>query len=271
MREAEAKYLRGENEPLAGSILISTSRYLNNPLFRDMYAQMGLKKDGYDLPAAYLVPDIGRAWREVTEPSKVQLAVDKEKAANPSFRAFCEKRFVSNLTIDNLTRYKEGTLGWEVCTFMKKTGFDLDFMFKGDPATDFDYLNKREVQNHDISHMVTGLDPSPVGEIALAVCNLIANQRYFSPELAFERNKSQVFLISTSIMRTGLHYPEVMPAMLEAIAIGQEMGKKLKLPLAMVEFESFFDKSIEETREALGIEGAPPNGVWEWTYDAARG
>lgn len=271
MSEAEAKYLKGENEPIAGSVLISTSKYLNNPLFRDMYAQMGLKRDGMDLPAAYLMPDVGRALREVAEPAKIQAAVEQEKASNAAFRAFCDKRFVSNLKIDNLSHYKEGTLGWEVFAFMKRTGFDLDFMFKGDPATDFDYLNKREVQNHDISHMVTGLDPSPVGEIALAACNLIVNQRFFSPEVAFERNKSLVFIISTSTMRTGLHYPKVMPAMLEGIAIGQEMGKQLKLPLAMVEFESFFDKSIEETREALGIRNAPPKDCWEWTFDAARG
>ena len=52
----EADYLKGANEPLAGSILISNSRYLNNPRFRDIYAQMGLKRNGHDLPAAYLVP-----------------------------------------------------------------------------------------------------------------------------------------------------------------------------------------------------------------------
>ena len=63
--EAEADYLRGGNEPLRSSILTSNSDYLNNPRFRDVYAQMGLKKDGHDLPGAYLIPDINRAFAEV--------------------------------------------------------------------------------------------------------------------------------------------------------------------------------------------------------------
>lgn len=48
----EAEYLMGTVEPATSSVLTSNSKYLNSPLFRAVYAQMGLKRDGHDLPDA---------------------------------------------------------------------------------------------------------------------------------------------------------------------------------------------------------------------------
>lgn len=67
IKGAEAAYLMGTAAPAAGSVLTSTSRYLNNPRFRDVYAQMGLKRDGHDLPPAYLIPEVNRAVAEETD------------------------------------------------------------------------------------------------------------------------------------------------------------------------------------------------------------
>jgi hypothetical protein len=39
----------------------------------------------------------------------------------------------------------------------------------------------------------------------------------------------------------------------------------------MVKWEDYFDLPIVEVREALGITEAPPDGHWEWTYEAATG
>jgi len=271
MDAAEARYLKGDREPATSSVLISSSKYLNNPLFRDVYAQMGLKRDGHDLPAAYLIPELNDAFNELTDFSRVFELLAEEKARLPEFAAFIEAGFISTLTAESLAHHAPGTLGAQVREFIVRTGFDVDFMFKGQPANDFIYLNKREVQGHDIAHMVTGLDPSPVGEIALAACNMVSNSAYFAPEFSIERNKHAAFITSTSLMRAALHYPRTLPAFLEGIAIGQRMGAKLKRPLVMVKWEDYFDLPIHEVRETLGITDAPPDGHWEWTYEATTG
>jgi ubiquinone biosynthesis protein Coq4 len=271
MDALEALYLKGDKPPATSSVLTSSSRYLNHPLLRDVYAQMGLKRDGWDLPTAWLIPEVNQAFEELTDMSRVLELLAGEKARNAEFAAFIDDRFISNLSVETLAQYPDETLGGQVRAFIQRTGFDIDFMFKGPPANDFVYLIKREVQGHDIAHMVTGLDPSPVGEIALAACNMVANSRYFSPEFAVERNKHGAFITSTSLMRTALHYPAVLEAMLEGIAIGQRMGAKMEKPLVMVKWEDYFHLTVPEARAALGIEDPPADGVWEWTYEAARG
>jgi len=271
MDTVEARYLKGDREPATSSVLVSSSKYLNNPLFRDVYAQMGLKRDGLDLPLAYLVPEMNQAFNECTDFTRVFTLLEAEKSANPEFAAFLNARFISDLTPESLGHHPAGTLGAEVRDFIIRTGFDIDFMFKGQPANDFIYLNKREVQGHDIAHMVTGLNPSPVGEIALAACNMVSNGNYFAPEFSVERNKHNAFITSTQIMRTALHYPAVLPTLLEAIAAGQRIGAKLKNPLVMIKWEDYFDLEIPQIREILGIEDAPPDNAWDWTFDALRG
>jgi len=59
-------------------------------------------------------------------------------------------------------------------------------------------------------------------------------------------------------------------AILEASALGVEMAKRLKTPILMARWEDYFDWPLEEIRAHFGIEGAPPEGAWDWTYDAVR-
>jgi ubiquinone biosynthesis protein Coq4 len=270
-RMDEAKYLRGAQEPALSSVLISSSKYLNDPLFRDLYAQMGLKRDGRDLPPAYLVPDLQRAFDEVTDWGRVAELVEQEKRRLPEFAAWLEARFLSNLTAENTRDYPAGTLGARVHAFIADSGMQIDFMFLGEAKTDLEYLNKRRVQVHDIEHMVTGLDPSPVGETGLIVAHTIANCRYFSEELAAELNRFGLFLVSTGLMRKGLHYPSVVPAYIEAIARGRALGERQARPLFMIRWEDHLHKPIAQIRAEFGFQDGPPEGSWDWTYEAARG
>lgn len=269
--EAEARYLMGEAEPVTSSILVSSSIYLNNPRFRDVYAQMGLKRDGRDLPSAYLVPEVQRAFVEVTEPGLAERLLAEERLAKPDLDLWLGARFVSRFDAESLKGFKAGTLGAELHEFIAASGMDVDFMFKDEASTDLDYLNKRRVQVHDIEHMVTGLDPSPVGEAALIVANIVANEKYFGTALAAELNRFGVFLLSTGLMRAGLHYPRVLPAYLEGIARGRALGERQQRPLFMVRWEDYLDWSIEDIRREFGFEDGPPKGHWDWTNEAARG
>jgi hypothetical protein len=54
--EAEARYMQGTRAPATSSVLISNSRYLNSPAYRDVFAQSALRRHGHDLPPTYLIP-----------------------------------------------------------------------------------------------------------------------------------------------------------------------------------------------------------------------
>lgn len=267
----DADYLKGENEPLAGSILTSTSRFLNNPRFRDVYAQMGLKRDGHDLPGAYLIPEVNRAVSEEIDTERLGVLLEQERQRLPEFAAWLDRRFVSNWNETDLSGCAEGTLGAMIRGFIEESGMDIDFMFRGTPTNDFEYLLKRRVQNHDIEHMVTGLDPSPVGEIALIIANSVACYNYFIPEFAGLLSFQPLFLASTSLMRSNCHYPDVVPAMIEGFALGHAVGSKQRVPFFMICWEDWINASLPEIRSHFHFEDGPAVGHWDWVHAAAKG
>lgn len=269
--DTEADYLRGGKEPLRSSVLTSNSDYLNNPRFRDVFAQMGLKKDGHDLPAAYLIPDVSRAFAEVTDGARLFALLQEEKARIPEFAEWLDARYTSRFTAENLSGYAPGTLGARMHDFVASSGMDIDFMFLGEAENDYDYLNKRRIQNHDIEHMVTGLDPSPVGEVALIVAHTVMASNYFSEPFASEVNRFGMFLTSTGLMRLACHYGHVVPAYLEGIALGRALGEKQKRPLFMVRWEDYLDWTIADIREEFHFEDGPDEGHWTWTFEASTG
>lgn len=267
----EAAYLMGAAEPATSSVLISNSKYLNSPLFRDVYAQMGLKRDGHDLPDAYLIPALSRAMGDVVDPVGIDVLLAAEREHLPEFAAWLDERFVSNFTVDQVAGCAEGTLGARIRAFISDSGYAIDFMFKGEPRSDYEFLVKRRAQNHDIEHMVTGLCPSQVGEIALIVANTIANANYFSTEFAHQLNLYGTVLMSTSLSRSGLHYPETLPAMLEGFSRGYALGSKQKKPLFMIRWEDHLDRPMTEIRREFGFEDGPEPGYWDWIFQAFKG
>lgn len=271
MPQDEAAYLMGSAEPVTSSVLISNSKYLNNPYFRDVYAQFGLKRDGHDLPDAYLIPQLTKAMGEVVDYGRVLMLLEQERARLPEFAAWLDARFVSNFTAEQTAGCAPGTLGARVHDFIAKSGYTIDFLFKDEPKSDYEYLLKRRGQNHDIEHMVTGLCPSQVGEIGLIAANTISVANYFSEEFAKELNLYGTILMSTSISRCGLHYPKAMPALLEAISRGYALGAKQKKPLFMVRWEDYLDWRMEDIRAEFHFEDGPPPGYWDWVFQTFKG
>lgn len=265
----DGQYLKGGGKPALSSILISTSPYLNNPRFRDVYAQMGLKRDDPDLPSAYLIPEVQRAFDEMEEPGLLENLISEARRDCPDFSQWLDRRHVSRFNAQELSDHKAGTLGAEIRKFMTESGMEIDFMFRAPAETDVDYLNKRRVQVHDIEHIVTGFDPSPVGEIALIIANITANERYFGSLTAAELNRFGTFLVSTNLMRAGLHYPPLVDAYFEGIALGRVLGRRQQRPMFMIYWEEFLDWPVSEIRTHFGFNEAPPPGYWAWTCNSA--
>lgn len=271
--QSESDYLKGHSKPLTteSSVLISSSKYLNSARLRDVVAQEMLRKWGHDVPPAFLVPETMQAFMELIDYPKLFGLFEAEKASKPQFKEWLDTRFISNIKAEDVADCKPGTLGSSIHDFITKSGLTLDFQFRFEPSNDFEYFHKRFSQGHDIQHMATGMGVDPVGETALIVLNTQSYFKYFGSDFAGEMNVISTFLTSCNLMRASLHYPKALPAMIEAIRIGAEMGDKLKQPLFFVKWEDYFHNTIAEIREDLNLVGAPREGLWDWTLDYMRG
>lgn len=269
----DREYMEGKARPLSeyGSVLMTSSRFLNSARMRDVYAQEGLRKDGLDVPATYMVHQAAMAIAELTDNDEIERLVAVEKAKNSEFAAWLDNRSLSNFTLDDLKDFAPNTLGGIVYDYLYTNGFDLNHSKRGlVPTTDYTFLAKQKVVSHDIEHIVSGLGPNLIGEHALIACNLKCNYDYFSPELACELTRMSGFLMSTGVMKINLHTPHLMGEYLRAVAIGVEMAEGMKRPLLITDWRTYLDWTIDDIRKDLNILNAQPPGTWEWTNEASR-
>ena len=270
LNEAEARYMRGGKEPVTSSVLISNSKYLNNPYYRDTFAQMALRRHGHDLPEPYLIPNMIKAVAEVKDVPEFIRLIAEEREKKPEFAAWLDARRTTSYNVEMLRDYPAGTLGATIRAFLEQGGMNMEFMMNGEAKTDLDYIVKRRTANHDIEHMVTGFGPNQLGEEALALCNVTSTAAYFTPALAQHFSEFPVFVSVCSYKRVSLHYPAAMPAYLESMRQGIAAGQALKKPMFMVQWEDYLDWQVEDIATDLGITRGPGAG-WDWSLQACSG
>jgi len=265
MTPAEAAYMRGERPAVEGSLPMSTSRFLNSPLFVHAFSRMALRKMGDDIAVTYDIPDMSRAIDDVADYAEWAKLIEVEKRKKPDFAAWLEERRTTQYDPRTMGHYADGTLGAAIRDFMISSGYDLEFMDKGmQPANDLEYLMKRAGECHDIQHMVTGFGPNIAGEHALIMMNVTSNALYFSPDLAAYISRSPYFLASANLMRSSLHYPAGMPRLLEATQLGIEAGRALRKPLHIINWEEYLDWQMADIAADLGFTRGPGQ---EWAAD----
>jgi len=268
--KSESGYMQGSKEPVTSSVLISNSKYLNNPYYRDAFTQMALRRHGHDLPETYMVPAMIKAITEVKDIGEFFQLLTAEKEKNQEFGAWLDARRITSYTPEMLKDHGPGTLGAAIHDFLAQGDMSMEFMLQGVPSNDLEYLIKRRVMNHDIEHLVTGFGPNQLGEEALAICNVTAASKYFTPALAQHINDYNVFVSVCSYKRVSLHYPAAMPDYLNAMRLGITAGQALKKPLFMVDWEDYLDRQIDDIVAELGITRGPGAG-WNWSTQACTG
>ena len=265
----EARYMRGAADPVTSSVLISNSKYLNNPYYRDAFAQFALRRHGHDLPETYLIPNMVRALSECRDDAEFAALVEAEKVKFPAFAAWLAERLHTDYDPAHMQHHKDGTLGASIRDFMTKSGMEMQFMMKGMPVkTDLDYIKKRRVSHHDIEHMVTGFGPNELGEQALSIMNVASASAAFSPKLAQYLSEANTWVTATSYYRVSLHAPQLMPHMLEAMRVGTAAGQAIRTPMMMVRWEDYLDWPVEDICGDLGFQRGP-GAAWDWSRDAA--
>jgi len=263
-------YMQGDKLPQTSSVLISNSKYLNNPFYREAYVTQALRRHGHDLPPTYMVPLMVRAFEETTDFRRMAQLLAEEKVKNPAFGAWLDERRHSAYRRDDMAKYAPGTLGHEIWAFLG-TGFDMEFAGKAKAEmSDLEYLIFRRGSLHDIEHMVTGFGPNAAGENALSMTNVAADANYFTPELAQMFSQANVWITSTGYNRAALHYHHVLPTYLNAMQQGIAAGLALSQPLFLNQWEDYLDWSFEDIAAHLGFTRGP-GAAWDWTTDATNG
>ncbi len=269
MTAEEAAYMRGDQKPVAGSVPMSTSKYLNSPLFVHAYATMGLRRMGPDVPITYDIPTMSRALADVADYAEAARLLQEEKAINPVLAAWLDRRRPLDIRPEAVADCAEGTFGAELRAFMTK-GYKVDFVHNFEARNDLEYLMKMIGHTHDIQHIVTGFGPNHAGEHALALMNVASAYNKLTPELAGFICAANQFVSWALLTRVSLHYRDAMPIVLEATRQGIVAGQSLAALLFMIDWDSYYDWPLDTLAAHLGIERGPGD-AWDYTEALCTG
>jgi ubiquinone biosynthesis protein COQ4 len=262
---AEREYFNGRIRKVEtdSSVLVSSSKYLNNSELRALIAQEMLRRNGPDLPNTAFIPEVAQIIMSLEDMPRVVGLFEQEKARLPKFKEWCDKRQLADFTKEEVKDCAPGTLGEALYDFMANSGYELDIFYREvQVVNDFTYYLRQTALTHDIEHMISGFGPNHGGEVALINANMHAKARYFHPELAAFFNRIGAYLKAKTIMKDNLFYAEAFTLNLEAEYRGAEQGRNWAYPMMLAPWREWTDWQISDIREELGISPVPPEGLW---------
>lgn len=240
------------------SVLVSSSRYLNNVRMRDWIATHFLRRNGHDRPTPSDNVELKKALAEIRDDAHVQDLFERERKINPALDRWLGERFMSTFTLDDLKQYAPDTLGGIFHSTMMDRGFDYNLEADRAPKSHYDFFWARHLQTHDLEHILCGGAFDQMGEMVIHWVNLTNFFEHLSPELASEMANKLLFAGVRFVMRSMLHYPETWRTATNAMSRGMSVGKASG-PIFMLKYEDAFHLPLEQAREKLGIRGLGPD------------
>lgn len=143
--------------------------------------------------------------------------------------------------LEQLLQYPTDSLGYLYASTLEQSGFeriDPEIVINSDTA----YIEYRWQQTHDIWHLITGFNASPIEEIGL--------QGFY---LAQSRLPLASMLIANALISTTLLTPEDLPQLLKTIEKGWMMGLQAK-PLFAQKWEEAWEKPLSQWQTELNIQ-----------------
>jgi len=169
--------------------------------------------------------------------------------ANPIADAMLETRYLSPTPdVAFLATLADGTLGREFARYL--TDNDLDPKLLRESAfieahnargEDVGYLAERGFQLHDMFHVLTGFDTTPLGEV-----------RVVSFTVAQTPAPYPAMIIASRPLQMVLYRPALLPAVMDAITEGWALGRRAK-PLMNVQWEECWERPLAELRREYGL------------------
>lgn len=238
------------------SVLVSSSKYLNNPRLREWLAMILLRKNGPDLPPPAEMYEFLGILDELRDYDRVEQMFTDERKVNPELDAWFAEGFHSTYEIDDFKQYEPGTLGGIFYSWITEGNYEIQITPWQEPRTQMEFYNLRSGQTHDFEHILCGGGFNFMGELVPYWYRLTNVFKFIrNPELAAEVSMIQIFGSLRYTVRTILHYPQVWSTCVDAIQRGMKVGQESDA-LFMKKLETAFHLPLQEARAALGVRGA---------------
>ena len=145
--------------------------------------------------------------------------------------------------VEWLRALPEGTLGYAFAQYLVENGLDQNLLRESAfidahhrRGEQVGFLPERGFQLHDMFHVLTGFDTSPLGEI-----------RIVSFTVAQTTAPYPVFVIALRLLQAALYRPKLVSVLLDAITEGWALGRSAR-PLIPVHWEDHWERSLQELR-----------------------
>ena len=169
--------------------------------------------------------------------------------SSPGADSMLETRYLSPTPdVDALRHCAEGSLGHAFVEYLDSNNLDTNLLRESAfiPAhkargNDEGYLAERGFQLHDLFHVLTGYDTSPLGEVKV-VSFTVAQAPAPYPAM----------IIASRPLQMVLYQPELLPFVMDAITEGWARGRKAK-PMLPIAWEDHWDAPLAELQAEYGL------------------
>lgn len=238
------------------SVLVSSSKYLNNPRLREWLAMILLRRNGPDMPPPAEMYEFLPILDELRDHAAIEEMFTAERRVNPELDAWLSEGFYSTYAIEDFARYAPGSLGGIFYQWITEGNYEIQITPWREPKSQLEFYNLRSGQTHDFEHILCGGGFNFMGELVPYWYRLTNVFKFIqNPELAAELSLIQIFGSLRYTVRTLLHYPQVWETCTDAIQRGMTVGKASDA-LFMKKLETVFHLPLDEARAALGVRGA---------------
>ncbi|HXC40930.1 MAG TPA: Coq4 family protein [Burkholderiales bacterium] len=237
------------------SVLVSSSKYLNNVLMRDWVATYLLRRNGRDRTVSSDNIDLNKALAEVLDADEIDALFEEERKHNPGLDRWLAERFISTYEIDDFKQYAPDTVGGLYYNYLVSRNFRVDIHAAYEPTGHYDFFRRRSTQIHDFEHIICGGSFDEIGELVPYFMRLYNVPKFISPRLAGELSVKSIFGALRMVTRSILHYPETWLSVMNAMQRGMKVGE-LSGPIFLFRYEEVFHLRPAEARKVLGVVGA---------------
>ncbi len=236
------------------SLLVSSSRYLNDARIRDWVATHLLRRNGPDAPTPSDPMPLVLALREVQDIPRINELFAAERRKNAALDEWFRAGFVSSFRREDLAGYAPGTVGGIFYRHLMDNDLQVDIVPPYKPQNDYQYFFLRAGQTHDLEHILGGGGFDFIGELVPYYMRLTNLFVHLSAELAGELSVFSILSSTRILTRAVLHYPQTWLTVMDALERGAHVGRESR-PLYSLRFEDVFDLTLEEARAKCGIRG----------------
>lgn len=217
------------------SVLVSSSRYLNDARVRDWVATHLLRRNGPDIPTPSDSIQLVQILRDVQDIDHINALFAAERQKDPVLDAWFKEGFVSTFGLDDLKDYGSETVGGIFYAQLTDNNLQVDIVPPFTPRNDFEYYQLRAGQTHDLEHILGGGGFDFIGELVPYYIRLTNLFVHMSPELAGELSVFSIFGSTRIITRAVLHYPQTWLITQNAVERGAKVGRE-SAPLYMIRY-----------------------------------